>query len=619
MGKSSRRSPRRFLKTGTSPRDFFEDLEAAGCRYVVLRWFERLPDIEAGEDIDMLVHDEDVDKVRELLRPRPLSAKLLGRRNLIRCDVYSVYGLRGSSYQGISYYPPHLAQGILERAVRHHSGAMVPSDRDHFYSLAFHALYHKGLRSGLPVSVPGLQSHSEPEHDYGAVLRRLADEIGIAVEIEMNALDDELARAGWRPPIDFMERIRPDDAWIQARVAAHRAGSPVVPGLAVFIVRERALDRSGAIDTITELLREDGFNVLAVDHLSPELQKTAEQQIRGGNWGRGPWATSGGPPAVAIAALDVFPNPPSARLLVHHPRCDNRRVFATKDRIRDRANEGLAAERQSNVVHSSDNAAEAVSHIELLFPDASDAILEAAARLVASVDVPADVVRRLDRGGRRAIVELIRRTDGSLAVRKRFRPGKEEFFDRELQALTTLRAICPDVVPEILEQGENYLVMPYYADTRTRIGGRLELPIPLPALRKAFISARAFFDHGIVLGDFRPHNLVVEDRNRIKIIDYEDAHERLPNEAPSEFAALDMFRSDAFDRGWGRAAGLSVHNLMNDPMWKLYARRWTLGYPSAAASALRKARRSLMRRIERHRQRTAVRHARRLPNAPRQA
>mgnify|MGYP006211368535 CR=1 FL=1 len=105
----------------------------------------------------MLVHDEDVDKVRGLLRPRPLSAKILGRRDLIRCDVYSVSGLRGSSYQGISYYPPHLAEGILERAVRHRSGAMVPSGRDHFYSLAFHALYHKGLRSGLPVSGPGLE------------------------------------------------------------------------------------------------------------------------------------------------------------------------------------------------------------------------------------------------------------------------------------------------------------------------------------------------------------------------------------------------------------------------------------------------------------------------------
>src|SRR5690606_36542489 len=134
---------------------------------------------------------------------------ILGRKGLIRCDVYSVSGLAGSGYKGIAYYPPHLARAILERAVHHASGAMVPCDRDHFYSLAFHALYHKGLRSGLPVSTPGVQREPAPEHDYTEILRHLADKEGIATEIEMGALDGELARAGWRPPIDFMERVLP--------------------------------------------------------------------------------------------------------------------------------------------------------------------------------------------------------------------------------------------------------------------------------------------------------------------------------------------------------------------------------------------------------------------------
>jgi hypothetical protein len=230
---------------------------------------------------------------------------------------------------------------------------------------------------------------------------------------------------------------------------------------------------------------------------------------------------------------------------------------------------------------------------------------------LASASAHGDVIRRMDRSGRRAIVEIIRRADGSLVVRKRFRPGKEEFFRRELKALTALHSVCPDVVPEVLEHGENFIVMPYHADTRTRLGGRLELPIPLPALRKAFVSAKTFFDHGFVLADFRPHNLIIESRDQIKIIDYEDVYERGPNREASDFYALAMFRPDEFDRCWGRAAGLSLQSLNHDPLWKLYSKRWTLGCACAATSALRKAMRNAARHIERRRQRMALNHARR--------
>ena len=393
MRRSGRRSARRFLRT--SPASFLEALHAAGCRYVVLRWFDTLPHLEPGEDIDILVHDEDIEKVRDLLMARPLSTRIFGKKRLIRCDVYSVSGLSGSSYRSVAYYPPHLAKGILARAQRHASGAMVPSARDHFYSLAFHALYHKGLRSGLPVAGSDITSNNAPEHDYTEILRELADVNGIAVDIEMNALDDELARAGWRPPVDFMQRVLPGDVWIRSRAMVGHEHRAVVDGLAVFIVRESALDRDGALDSICNLLSEEGFNILAVSRLSSARQKACEHQIRGGNWGRGPWATSGGRPAVAIAVLDVFPVSPSRRLKADHPGVDNQRVFATKDRIRDLANDGLAPQRQFNAVHSSDNAAEAVRHLDLLFPEKCETILEYAARLIAAADLPGEVVRDL--------------------------------------------------------------------------------------------------------------------------------------------------------------------------------------------------------------------------------
>ncbi len=610
MGKSAKRSSRRFLPRETSPAKFFEALNAVGCRYVVLRWFNSLPHLDPGEDIDILVHDEDVDKVRALLTPRPMLARLSRRKNLVRCDVYSVSGLAGSAYKGVAYYPPHLAQGILERAEHHPSGAMVPSTRDYFYSLAFHALYQKGVRSGLPVADPAISPNSNPEHDYCQTLQQLADQLAIPVRIEMNALDNELARAGWRPPIDFMERVLPDDAWVLSQVAAKRSTERTVNGLAVFIVRERALDHPSIVEEITELLDKDGFNILAVSHLPAELRNVAEREIRGGNWGTGPWLVAGGRPAVAIAALDVFPIAPDKRLRKHHPRADNARVFASKDRIRDRANRSLPPHQRTNIVHSSDNAGEAAAHLRMLFPENHDAICDAAAQLSEVVCAPGEVVRRLNRSGRNAIVEIIRRDDGSIAVCKRFRPGKENFFKRELHALSTLRAICPDVVPDILERGQNYIVIPYYKDVRRRIAG-VELPIPVMALRKAFLAAQTFFEHGFELRDFRPHNLIVEGKNRVKIIDYEEAYEISPSNGRSRFGSLRTFQPIVFDNDWGRAVGLSLQSLLNDPPWRLYLKRWTVGYPMACVSVFRKARRNLARSIARRRERIAVKNARR--------
>ncbi len=610
MPSSGRRSARRFLRT--SPESFLETLRAAECRYVVLRWFDTLPHIQPGEDIDILVHDEDVEKVRGLLMARPVSARVFGNTRLIRCDVYSMSGLSGSSYRGVAYYPPHLAKGILERAQRHASGAMVPSARDHFYSLAFHALYHKGLRSCLPVAGAGITSNGSPEHDYVEILRELADVNGIAVDIEMNALDDELARAGWRPPVDFMQRVLPDDLWIRSRAMVGHEHRAVVDGLAVFIVRESALDREGALDSICNLLSEEGFNILAVSRLSGARQEACERQIRGGNWGRGPWATSGGRPAAAIAALDVFPISPSRRLKAHHPGADNQRVFATKDRIRDLANTELAPARQFNAVHSSDNAAEAVRHLDLLFPEECATILEHAVRLTAAVDLPGKVVRRLDRSGRRALVEVIRSKDGTLAVRKRFRPGKEPYFERELAALTALGQISSDVVPPVIESGPNFIVTPYYADRRSPLARWL--PIPVPALRKAFHSAKTFFEHGYVLPDFRPHNLIVENSRTIKIVDLEDVYERKPGDT-SDFASLEMLQPEMFDSYWGRATGLTPKSLLSDPLWLLYIKRIMIGFPAAGLSMLRKFYRRIGKRVQRRRQRIALRRARRLAHA----
>ncbi|WP_230850566.1 hypothetical protein, partial [Vibrio harveyi] len=50
-----------YLKPQYTVETFFSELNDRGVKYSVLRWFEELPLVKDGEDIDMLVLDKDFD------------------------------------------------------------------------------------------------------------------------------------------------------------------------------------------------------------------------------------------------------------------------------------------------------------------------------------------------------------------------------------------------------------------------------------------------------------------------------------------------------------------------------------------------------------------------------
>jgi hypothetical protein len=109
---------------------------------------------------------------------------------------------------------------VLDRAVTFRDLLKVPSPEDYFLSLAYHAVYQKGLRAGLPTSAPGLQPDTAPRHDYAGDLGRLAADVGIDVPIRMEELDEYLAGRGWRPDPAMRVELGRRNAWVRARFAA---------------------------------------------------------------------------------------------------------------------------------------------------------------------------------------------------------------------------------------------------------------------------------------------------------------------------------------------------------------------------------------------------------------
>ena len=197
------------LRAGLSIQGLFDALHERKASYVVLRWFDGLPHGDPEGDIDMLVADRDMAAIADLFEHNP---------EAVQCDVFSVSGLPGSRYRGMPYLPPEKAAPVLTRATLFKGTCMVPSPEDHFLTLAYHTIYQKGLRSGLPTSQPGMAPKAAPGHDYAGTLRTLAQAAGIDVEISLEGLDRYLQERGWRPSSEVISKLAMHNIWLAARI-----------------------------------------------------------------------------------------------------------------------------------------------------------------------------------------------------------------------------------------------------------------------------------------------------------------------------------------------------------------------------------------------------------------
>ena len=124
---------RQSLSLDMGVRGFLDHLKKEKVKYVVLRFYEDLPDLKRVDgDLDILVADEDEEKIKIFLTKHP---------GPIKIDLWPV----SRKFDDIVYYPPPLARKILESAIDGPAGSRIPAPKEAFLSLAYHALYHKGV------------------------------------------------------------------------------------------------------------------------------------------------------------------------------------------------------------------------------------------------------------------------------------------------------------------------------------------------------------------------------------------------------------------------------------------------------------------------------------------
>lgn len=347
-----RREPRRYIPDRLGVAGFLDALDDAGADYAVLRWFDELPRLPEGEDLDLLVADEAVEIVESIIE---------GAVDGTPMDLYSVSGLPGTDYKGVAYYPPRLARRILDGAIRRRGRWRAPNPRHHFFSLAHHVVYHKGEAADLTPRSSGDERGTS--HDYHATLSNLARRLDLELRgVTLDDLDAVLDAHDWDAPADHTEWLSLRNPWLKRKVE-YVEDATIHRGLSVFLIRRRAAELGFGPEIVDEL-RRAGFSILRHHRLTKSETLRLAEQTRGGNWGPGPWPKCGGPPAEIAVAFDAAPIEPTSWQQKIHPLLANARLLVKSD-IRSRLNKRLGDTQKFNMIHSTDHGSQAVDYLRI--------------------------------------------------------------------------------------------------------------------------------------------------------------------------------------------------------------------------------------------------------------
>lgn len=498
---------RQYLVPGLDVPRFFDELNRRGISYVVLRWFEDLPAVDPGEDIDLLIADADHERIRDLITPIRAGQAL---------DVYSESGIGGFAFRKLPYFPPRLARSILASGILLRGRYRVPDPLHHALSMAYHAVFHKGSKAGVPWS--GDASSGGGEHDYPAVLADLTAKAGISCPITLEGLHGMLSGRDWVPSVDLLRKLaEKGDPWLLGLLPESPADN--AGALIVFVVRRRAMEL-GMLPGIREQLRRRDIEIIAERILDPAGIEELRLALRGGRWDRGPFAVDGGPPAAVVACYDHNPDYRVHQLPGGRSWAENRTGARIKEEIRRRLTGRSLRTRWFNPLHSADDTYESEFYARLAFPAADLARLhERMQVLQTAFRTTQPVLRAFPSKRRRAKVEIIA-WQGGTAVKKTFKAGCERFCEREVFAIRHFAPLS-SCLPELYDAGPNHLICRHYDDLLAEAGPEQRRRMLAGHAAELVAFLRLVHAEGYALIDFNPGSVILPREGGLKVVDFE--------------------------------------------------------------------------------------------------
>lgn len=493
------RPQRVYLKNNLSHMHFLEQLNERKVEYVLLRWWENLPDYPEREDLNLLIKDEQRDLINDLVT--------IYDEEGMKCDLYTVNGGKNGSRINVPVFSQNLSRDLFETSYLY-NGGYVPSPVPYFASVAYHALFHKGYNSGIPGF--GMEP-TKYVYDYSTFLKDFAREHGIEVEITVKGLFHWLKERGYAPAADTLTKladIRPEISILEPPLSSDVRGGEIL----VFVVRQRLLDEVLLDDFQKYLEEEYNFDVLDVKIFSESEKETCTNQIRGGKWDKGPWKETGGPPVALVIAFDYHPVPLTETEQAIHTRTTNYRTVQAKYGYRDRLNKINKKRDNYNGLHSGDNELDAWFYISLLGDAYTQEIKRKAELRRERYSVKYSVVELLGIGPI-SKVELIKYNKG-LAVKKTFRPGRERFLERELYCTNELSKEL-SFIPSTLEVGDGYLIMPYLENILTNLDSKEKKKKIFEKKQQLIKVIDEMYNRNLAFVNFNPDSLIITPEDHL--------------------------------------------------------------------------------------------------------
>lgn len=337
--------------------DFYKILDSHNIDYVILRWFDNYPDITNSEDVDILVSNESYFRLKKLC--------IRGRENLfnfIKFDIYSVNNLD----KHMSYYPPYLAKRILNSKIRHSSGYMVPDDYHLFLSLCFHALFHKGINSGLKSKY---LNTNKSKHNFDIFLYDLSVKCRLNYSIDdftIEGIHSILKAEDFLPPIDVYFRRYKKNSVIESLLPCLVSEADHFnAGVTVFILRD-VINNDLFKSYLLNMFEKHNLSIISSLQLDDTLSRVFTNHTRGGDWGECSLNNNwGGKPSFVYVVKDYeIDSSIKEDFPVGHVCYNN--IKEIKAEFRGIINNFTDKPLRCHVLHTSDNGVEAAQYLQLL-------------------------------------------------------------------------------------------------------------------------------------------------------------------------------------------------------------------------------------------------------------
>jgi len=298
----------------------------------------------------LLVEDRAVESVA---RGGPWAGKWSGQP----CEIYSVNAGCGADFVGHSFLPAPLASAVLQNRVRRQDGVAVPRDRDLYYALLFHLAYHQAEESGIEA-LDGSSFLMSPWH---ARLEPLAARLGQPSELSLLDMHHALAEQGYAiDPARLSSYLQRNfKRRFKSRLYGLALATEKQGEVNLFVLRAHVVRRGFRQVLLDEIAKH--YTILAVKDIPWLTRFKNARHMRGNKWRWGGW------PVVAVVVFDPAPLwRPAEERTKEHTHVFNRRQFFKRE-LRERIIRDGQLHHKQNAMHTTDNEAEAIGHLDLFF------------------------------------------------------------------------------------------------------------------------------------------------------------------------------------------------------------------------------------------------------------